>query len=178
MTGKKSKTIDSPAQREENDLWRAVVGSVKPLGGRQEVIKSPPPVAVKRTKPLTARIDSPSKLPDPGGNELPATDRRTTKRVKKGKVSIEARVDLHGMTQHQAHGVLAAFIAESYGLGRRCVLVITGKGRGDAAPGVLRSGVPKWLNQSPNREKIISFTQAAPRDGGDGALYVLLKKKR
>lgn len=178
MTDKKPKTTDSPAQREENDLWRAVVESVKPLGGREEVIKSPPPVAVKRTKPPAAGIDSPSKLPDPGGNELPATDWRTAKRVKKGKMSIEARVDLHGMTQHQAHGALAAFIAESRDLGRRCVLVITGKGRGDAAPGVLRSGVPRWLNQPPNREKIISFTQAAPRDGGDGALYVLLKKKR
>ncbi|OHC75594.1 MAG: hypothetical protein A3G18_00065 [Rhodospirillales bacterium RIFCSPLOWO2_12_FULL_58_28] len=177
MTGKKSKTTAGP---EDDDLWQRVTAGVKPLCGRKKAVTADV-AAIKRTKPpcvSPAIIKLPPNPPAPGGDAPPAADWRTARRLKKGKTSIEARVDLHGMTQHQAHGALADFIAKSYDSGRRCVLVITGKGRGGLSAGVLRSGVPRWLNQSPNREKIISLTQAASRDGGDGALYVLLKKKR
>jgi len=99
--------------------------------------------------------------------------------MKRGKMDIGGRIDLHGHSQEQAHRALNAFIAGSFTAGRRCVLVITGKGaRSDAGSGVLRRAVPHWLNASPNREKVLAFSYAAPRDGGEGALYVLMKRQR
>ncbi len=88
-------------------------------------------------------------------------------------------MDLHGMTQEQAHRALNAFIEGSFRAAKRCVLVITGKGlKPDGSVGVLRSAVPRWLNQPPNRERVLAFSYAIPRDGGEGALYVMLKRKR
>jgi len=88
-------------------------------------------------------------------------------------------MDLHGLTQEEAHRALSAFVQGSQAAGRRCVLVITGKGlRRDGTTGVLRAAVPHWLNQPDLRERIVAFTHATPRDGGEGALYLLLKRKR
>ena len=99
--------------------------------------------------------------------------------LRRGQLRPEARIDLHGMHQTEAHGALTAFVAESRARGLRCVLVITGKGlRPDGTTGVLRAAVPHWLNQPDLRERIVAFTHATPRDGGDGALYLLLKRKR
>ncbi len=94
-------------------------------------------------------------------------------------MKIGARIDLHGHTQEEAYRALCAFIASSRAAGRRCVLVVTGKGsRPDGTTGVLRQSVPRWLNMAPLREKVLSFTHARPKDGGEGALYVLLKRDR
>lgn len=88
-------------------------------------------------------------------------------------------MDLHRMTQAEAHGALTGFLAASQLAGRRCVLVITGKGYGtDGAVGVLKTNVPRWLNDPPNRERVLAFAFAAGRDGGEGALYVLLRRLR
>ena len=91
-------------------------------------------------------------------------------------MAIDGRIDLHGMTQDAAHAALTGFIAHSHEAGRRCVLVITGKGR--AGGGVLRAQVPRWLNQGPLRERILGFSYARPQHGGDGALYVLIRRRR
>jgi DNA-nicking Smr family endonuclease len=91
---------------------------------------------------------------------------------------IEARIDLHGMTQSEAHRVLTGFITGQQAAGRRCVLVITGKGRGKQGAGILRESVPRWLNEGPLRERVLAFDYARPQDGGEGALYVLLRRKR
>jgi len=83
------------------------------------------------------------------------------------------------MTQAQAHRALDAFIGASASARRRCVLVITGKGGGgDGTKGVLREQVPRWLNQATLRPLILAFSHARPKDGGEGALYVLMKRKR
>lgn len=184
---KKSGAGGRLVNHEEADLWQEVTGNVKPLPGHDEMAKQPlppkptRPAAKKQTKPAARipdpRAETPPDLADLA--ETPAsTDWRTARKLKKGKMAVEARIDLHGMTQEQAYGALSDFLWESHGMGRRCVLVITGKGRGGSSSGVLRSAVPKWLNQPSSRQKIISITPAAPRDGGDGALYVLLKRKR
>jgi len=122
-------------------------------------------------------------------------DRRTEERLKKGRMQIEARLDLHGMTQVQAHAALADFTERCQRAGMRCVLVITGKGGsgkdrsgkdrpdkggrlpGDG-PGILRRAVPEWLRQPPNGPRVLRFFPAKPRDGGEGALYVLLRRER
>jgi DNA-nicking Smr family endonuclease len=87
---------------------------------------------------------------------------------------IDARIDLHGMTQEEAHRALLRFLARAYEDGRRAVLVITGKG----GEGLLRAGVPRWLAEASVRGMILAIEEAQPRHGGAGAKYVLLRKKR
>ncbi|NJO56807.1 MAG: hypothetical protein HC834_11345 [Rhodospirillales bacterium] len=106
-------------------------------------------------------------------------DQRTLIRLKRGQVRPETQIDLHRLTQPEAHAALAGFLTSAQRGGRRCVLVITGKGYGsEGAIGVLRRNVPRWLNESPNRERVLAFAYATPLDGGEGALYVLLRRIR
>lgn len=121
---------------------------------------------------------APSKLPELGPGEGADVDSRTMARLRRGRLRPEARIDLHGMTQVEAHGELAAFIARAQNDGRRCVLVVTGKGRVSEGGGVLRHGVPQWLNTPALRPRIMGFCAAQPRDGGAGALYVLIRRAR
>jgi DNA-nicking Smr family endonuclease len=112
----------------------------------------------------------------PGGGEV---DKRTAERLKRGEMEIEGRLDLHGRTQAQAHEALRRFIASSYAAGKRCVLVITGKGRGgDGGPGVLQTRVPEWLKDGDLAPAVLRVQKAQPQHGGGGALYVLLRRKR
>ncbi|QNT70367.1 Smr/MutS family protein [Defluviicoccus vanus] len=106
-------------------------------------------------------------------------DQRTLLRLKRGLLRPQTQIDLHRMTQGEAHAALGGFLARAQQAGRRCVLVITGKGYGsDGAVGVLKTNVPRWLNEQPNRERILAFAFAASQDGGEGALYVLLRRLR
>lgn len=111
--------------------------------------------------------------------DLTAVDRRNADRVKRGTYGIDARLDLHGLTQASAHSALRAAVHRGRTHGHRCLLVITGKGlRTEGGKGVLRQQVPLWLNMADLRPHILGFHRAQPRDGGDGALYVLLKRIR
>jgi DNA-nicking Smr family endonuclease len=116
--------------------------------------------------------------------ETAGVDRRTANRLRRGQLPIDGELDLHGFKQAQAHQTLDRFIGKAAREGRRCLLVITGKGaragveKGWRGAGVLREAVPGWLNDPANRDRILSFCHAQPRDGGDGALYVLLKRRR
>jgi len=113
-------------------------------------------------------------------------DKRTAERLRRGQLAIEARLDLHGMTQDEAHGALFSFLARSEAQGLRCLLVITGKGvrrsdghdfRGEAI-GVLKHAVPRWLGEAGQRRRILALAPAQPKHGGSGALYVLLRRQR
>jgi len=94
--------------------------------------------------------------------------------VPRGRYPIEARLDLHGMTQEEAHRALSGFVVRSRAAGRRVVLVITGHGR--VSGGILKAAVPRWLNEPELRRHVLAITGAQPRDGGTGALYLLLRK--
>ncbi|HXP97440.1 MAG TPA: Smr/MutS family protein, partial [Telmatospirillum sp.] len=107
----------------------------------------------------------------------PGLDKSTAGRFAKGQMEIDATIDLHGLTQPVAHAALARFVTGSGNLGRRCLLVITGKGNREGT-GVLRAEVPRWLNEPGLRDAILAFTYAQPKHGGQGALYVLLKRRR
>ncbi len=168
--------------------WRALTRSVDPLKGR-EIPDAPAHDASRPKDASTPAADSPRRAaplrrvpPPPAALDhgtIAGVDRRTGARFKRGQMPIEARIDLHGMTQGDAHRALDAFIAGAHDAGRRCVLVITGKGlTPDGSIGVLRANVPRWLNEPALRACILAFTYAQPKDGGQGALYVLLKKHR
>jgi len=105
-------------------------------------------------------------------------DKRSGERLRRGKLPIEARIDLHGMTQAQAHRALADFIDRQQAAGKRCVSVITGKGIYRGGVGILKEAVPRWLNEPGIRRHILAFSHAQPKDGGTGALYVLLRRTR
>ena len=187
----------------EDELWRQVTSDVEPLkrqdispdGPRDGPSGDPPgdpsgaaaheagtaakpgkAAARKRTPPPLLPPPPPPAEPELRHGEAPGLDRRTRTRLRRGQVDIDATIDLHGLTRTEAHRALNAFLEGAQEAGRRSVLVITGKGsRGE---GVLRDSVPHWLNAEPNRRMIRAFSHAAPKDGGQGALYVLLKRRK
>ncbi|SMX47132.1 Smr/MutS family protein [Actibacterium lipolyticum] len=112
-------------------------------------------------------------------------DRKSYGRMKRGKLSPEGRIDLHGMTLSQAHPALTSFILQSHAAGKRLVLVITGKGkRGeDTGPmpvrrGILKHQVPHWLNSPPLGSVVLQVSPAHQKHGGGGAYYVYLRRQR
>ena len=177
----------------ESDLFRRAMRDVKPLKQRTPRVtseKATPSRSSGTGKTVTAkrmlrpRLAAPAapsqktKAPTLKHGDTAGLDRRTGQRFKRGQLPVEARLDLHGMTQTEAHRALSAFISSQHTADRRCVIVVTGKGVGKAGGGVLRKAVPRWLNEAPNREKVLAFEYARRKDGGAGALYVLLKRRR
>ncbi len=112
-------------------------------------------------------------------------DRRKVRNIRRGAVAIEARIDLHGMRQDEAHAALRAFILRCIGKGQRWVLVITGKGKptmssDDIIPrerGILKRNVPRWLDEPDLRPYVVSYATAAIAHGGEGALYLHLRTR-
>jgi DNA-nicking Smr family endonuclease len=116
----------------------------------------------------------PQQLRLPPLDAFAGLDKASAERLKRGRYPIEARLDLHGMTQEQAHRALNGFVSRSRAIGRRVVLVITGHGR--FSGGILKAAVPRWLNEPGLRPHLLATASAQPRDGGTGALYLLLRK--
>jgi DNA-nicking Smr family endonuclease len=112
-------------------------------------------------------------VPKPGG-----VDGATLTRLKRGKVEVDGRIDLHGMDQRTAFATLLGFVDTASRSGRRALLVITGKGPVSQGGGVLRRNVPAWLMASPLAGRILAIEPAHLRHGGEGAFYVLLRRKR
>lgn len=139
--------------------------------------RGPAPIAAARSpvaKPPAPLLPVPDSLSAP----LPGIDKRQAERFRRGQLQIEGRIDLHGRTQIEAHDALQRFIARAAGAGKRQLLVITGKGSTKSAGGVLKSNVPRWLNEPALRRHILAIADARPEHGGTGALYVLLKRTR
>jgi DNA-nicking Smr family endonuclease len=180
-------------REDESALWRAATQGVRPL--KKKGFERPRPPASEPAvpaKPKSASKSTAASRPNPPPVSPPPAparphpeiehgkatglDRRSAERLRRGRLPIDGRLDLHGMTQAAAAERLAEFIAGAHGAGKRCVLVITGKGL--AGGGVLREQVPRWLNQPPNRGRVLAFDYAQAQHGGMGALYVLLKRRR
>ncbi len=180
---------------DEIDLWLQVVAKVKRRAGAKIPISSAPPMATrpKQAKLITAnpappraRADSwqaaPPPHPAPRANDLPTLDPPLRKRLKRGHAEIEGRLDLHGMRQEQAHQTLRHFIVGAQARGARVVMVVTGKGGGiathdDHERGVLRRMTPFWLQAPDLRPLIIGIETAARHHGGEGAIYIHLRRR-
>jgi DNA-nicking Smr family endonuclease len=176
------KKLESAA--EDAALWTLVSQSVEPLKNRDvppgefDAMVPPPKRDRGQVATKSPAIAPQQPLPELSHGTQPGLDKSTAKRLRRGKVQIEARLDLHGMTQDQARRALADFIERMWYAGKREVLVITGKGtRADGSIGILRQAVPNWLNDADNRTRVTAFTHAAAKDGGEGALYVRIKKR-
>jgi len=172
---------------EETELWRSAMRDAKPLKrqhhpSRKTATAAPPPASsapasAPAKRPLPP-APPPPKSPELALGRFAGVDKRLAERLKRGQLPIEAMLDLHGLTQEEAHRQLDNFLALSANAGRRCVLVITGKGVWRPEAGVLREMVPRWLNEGPSRAVVLAIAAAQPRHGGGGALYVLLKRRR
>jgi DNA-nicking Smr family endonuclease len=163
---------------EDRALWDEVKKSIKPLRAhRPEPAVAPeaqsPPARRGPPKPAPVPAAPAPKVPPP----LTKLDRRSRQRVARGRVEIDARLDLHGMTLERARERLRGFIAMAQSRGDRLILVITGKGTGGGS-GALRREVPHWLSLPELRPLVIGFEEAAPGHGGAGALYVRVRRAR
>ena len=178
----------------EIEIWRRVAATVTPRDGaalpaapapRHEPATAPAS-AVERVPPSKPRVfHAPSYVPPVSAPKPPPVgiERRYKRRIAIGRVAVEGVLDLHGMTQAQAHGALNRFLVGAQRDGARLVIVVTGKGmrerynRVDAVePGVLRRAVPSWLRDGILRQIVIGFEEASIGHGGAGALYVRLRR--
>lgn len=185
-----------PKSQDDDALFESAMRDIRPL--RKKPARSA--VSAPRPGPAVARATfGPPKQPNAGPGSpaigAPASpasemgkglDRRSHERLRKGRLDIESRLDLHGHTQADAHRALHGFIHRAYQRGQRCVLVITGKGgeRGqedgimpNRGKGVLRRQVPLWL-EGELGPMVLAIETARPQHGGDGAFYVLLRRQR
>lgn len=192
---KKSKRGLTP---DDIDVWQKVAKTVTPV----DVPNFAELLEPKKTKrqpidlPINFEITPPPRRPlnislAPNTTEVlrnaaPQMDRKNFDRLRKGKLTPDRRVDLHGMTAQAAHSALQRFIMAAHADGVRVALVITGKGRTHGDPnaiipqrkGIIRHSVPEWLRQSPLRERVVQVVPAHRKHGGDGAYYVYLRRKR
>ena len=177
---------------EERVLWETVAKTAKPLRKKKSLNKPlnkgfhADPATVPKTpappsprKKVTAPAPQPKlKLPQAPAAPLSPLGRRERSRIAKGRTDIDARLDLHGLTQSEAHERLLAFLQSMQSRGATVVLVITGKGRFGSASerGVLRRQVPQWLALPEFRVCVSGFEEAHIGHGGEGALYVRIRK--
>jgi DNA-nicking Smr family endonuclease len=176
---------------DERALWDSVAKQIKPLRKKHRVAKAavavqPEPAAAQPAAPIhphpVKRLAKPAKpITPPVAPQLAPLGRRERSKLSRGRKDIDARIDLHGMTQSRAHHALFAFLQRASGDGMTFVLVITGKGRTvgpDSERGVLRRQVPHWLGLPEFRALVVGFEEAHIGHGGEGALYVRVRRAR
>ncbi|MGC2810999.1 MAG: Smr/MutS family protein [Bradyrhizobium sp.] len=189
--------LPAPARRkrllseEERALWECVAGQTKPLRKKSRGVKlprasaHPEPSAVKTVAPPKQlppeKMARQPRLEPPEAPPLAPIGRRERAQLSRGRREIDARLDLHGMTQTRAHRALSDFLQRAHIDGLTFVLVITGKGSAAAAHsgrGVLRRQVPQWLSLPEFRTLVVGFEEAHIGHGGEGALYVRIRRAR
>ena len=211
------KSSSRTLSEEERALWRSVARTASPLPkGKSFEVQTSQPVKqsikmdAKYSDVLKPELEEHRRLPEPRlqpfiNKSNPKTslskrpsyvqslksaaglDRNTARRLKQGRLEPQARVDLHGMTTGRAHKVLTSFVLGAYNSGKRCVLVITGKGgrhrqqnehhiRDFSEVGVLKTITPEWLAAPPISNVVVGVYPAHLKHGGAGALYVYLRK--
>jgi DNA-nicking Smr family endonuclease len=187
---------------DEARLWEHATRSLDPVKAKPRVPSasapsesaSTPTQAPPARGKATAAPREPGKAASAKANPRPPVplagfDRRKVRQIASGKIEVDARIDLHGSRQRDARARLHAFLLAAHAKGHKTVLVITGKGgeepadalgslMGERQRGVIRRSVPHWLEEPDLRAVVLSYTQASPRHGGAGALYVQLRRAR
>jgi DNA-nicking Smr family endonuclease len=176
-------------REDERTLWKTVIRSIKPLheippNGDEATVPAPQREPAANSPPLRTPVARPTTAKPASPPPLAPLERRLRQRLAKGHVAIERRLDLHGLTQREAHDALIHFLRAAQREGARIALVVTGKGARTAERdpfaerGVLRRLVPQWLKGSELRALVVGFEPAHVGHGGEGALYVRLRRKR
>lgn len=173
---------------EDREIWSRITNTVKPLSSIEknfpnsfleefeaDLQKHSSPQSVTKLQSSAAPVFHPpvQKRPLLSTEKI---DDKTTKKISRGKVSIDGRLDLHGYHQQEAYQILYNYVENAYFSGKRTILVITGKG--NFGRGVLRENVPKWLAGAKFRSYISGFAQSHAVHGGAGAIYIKIRRKR
>lgn len=163
---------------EEKSLWRRVSAGVKPRRPRPpedvETALEAAPAPIKRAKPAKPSPSPQAKPAAPAPRPAPA-QRDNERRIRRGQIEIDSKIDLHGHTYDSARAALIAFLLSARARGDRTVIVVTGKGRG--GDGVLKRSLPDWLAARDLKGALAGYAQAHRDHGGAGAYYVFLKRK-
>jgi DNA-nicking Smr family endonuclease len=177
---------------DERRLWGRITGSIAPLRRKPVPLdRNEPTSTAAKSSPLKSKPLQSARSRIAGGVEptapkpapqIESLDRRTKQRLARGAVEIEGRLDLHGRTQSEAHVALLRFLRRAQADGNKFVLVITGKGARASdhwsERGVLKRQVPLWLKQAEFRAYVSGFEDAHVGHGGEGALYVRVRRPR
>ncbi|UCF84875.1 MAG: Smr/MutS family protein [Desulfobacteraceae bacterium] len=189
---KSSELRDEP---DETQAFLEAMSDVEPLNGSRNIIAREPNINIRPAHPAPDdELEAMAHLSDlvSGTAEMDITfsdeyiegcvhgfDRKLMKKIKKGQFPIQDYVDLHGLTKQEAEIRIRDFLLQSHRGGLRCVLVVHGRGLNsqDNIP-VLKERLPVWLRRGPAKKIVLAFSTARPYDGGTGAIYVLLRKRR
>lgn len=182
---------------EDMELWRVVARTIKPLKKKAKLRVAEParadaaPKEASKSAPARARIKSALPAPALPAPRKPALPRiqpiedKVKRRLARGRLQADMKIDLHGMRQHEAHDALHGFIFRARSQGARIVIVVTGKGRGSMdqdthaqTGGVLQRMARHWLSAPDLRDSVIGFDEADQAHGGAGALYVRIRRDR
>jgi DNA-nicking Smr family endonuclease len=202
-----------PASAEDDDIgvWRQTAATIEPLQrGKPRIhpaaerantgVSKTAAAAISKTPPAaasdvergatreTAKANAATSSSRAAPPDLAAFDRNSARKIRIGRIEIEARVDLHGLRQSEAHAELRAFLFRSHSRGLRYVLVITGKGNVtsrsdfesgdyDKVRGIIKRNVPRWLEEPDIRSIVVSYATASVQHGGEGAIYVHLRAR-
>lgn len=176
----------------ESRLFLEAVGAVEKVKETRTRVGPPPPPTADQLRIPTEEAESLAALAEliSGTGEFDLADsdefiegavqgfdERVMRKLRAGDFSTQAHVDLHGLTRDEAKGALEAFIQKSRSAGHRCVLVVTGRGlhSKDQVP-VIKQGVQQWLTRGRLAKAVLAFCTSKPKDGGAGAIYVLLRR--
>ncbi|MGD8325568.1 MAG: Smr/MutS family protein [Sphingomonadales bacterium] len=160
-------------------LWRYAMRDVTPLKGEKTA-----PTLPNAKRPIVLRDLHHEDAPALRISQQPQTDEQKTldqhweKQIRRGRLDIDRTLDLHGFTLERAHGILHRFVERAVREQVRVLLIITGKGKGGQGRGIIRRSVPDWLKSGPFASNIFAIRNAHPTHGGDGALYVILRRNR
>ncbi|PDT36721.1 DNA mismatch repair protein MutS [Rhizobium sp. M10] len=181
---------DRKLSADERILWGKVARSTRPMPGKAgelselDTFLAETEAAAEREKaekqlPASFTPDQPA---TPSASKRPAgvhhpLEKPVKRKIAKGRLALEARIDLHGLVQSEAHVILLDFLIRAHERGMRHVLVITGKGSSMGSAGALKRAVPLWFSKPEFRYLISSYEQAAQHHGGEGALYIRLARR-
>lgn len=177
---------------DETELWKRFTRDIKPIkrapvSKPEKDKKKPAKKSAVPTRPPERIVITPGlKAIETVPTEARQLDKRTDTKLRKGKMTIDATLDLHGMTQARAQDALHHFIVSAQKSGKRCVLVITGKGNSkktseawlEQKPGILKQRLPQWLEMAPLNRLVLRHYPAQAEHGGGGAFYIYLKRER
>lgn len=166
----------------EAELWEIVTSSVTPSRARPPAPVEPaapakPPAPLREAGKTPAPVphrDRPAPAPAP--TPLIEIDHRTRVKIKRGRLDVDAKLDLHGLRQDEAQRALTSFLRRAQADGAKVAIVVTGKGLTREEGGVLRRAVPLWLQAPHLRDLVVGFGEAARHHGGEGALYVRIRR--
>lgn len=175
-----------PLSAEDAALWAHVAAKVRPLAeraARQVLRTAAQETEAAESRSVAPRAPAAAREPPPLVPLTPSSRERLARgaerKLKRGAVVIGARLDLHGLDRAEAHRAVTRFLTRLADEGERVALVITGKGgrTSESGPGVLRAEFPRWLSEGALARLVLAWRPAAARHGGDGAFYVLLRRK-